>query len=117
MRYILLIYENESSAATRSEEEGKKNFGEWMAYDEAMRKAGVKLAGEPLEPTPTATTIRLDGEKVVPTDGPFAETKEQLGGYYIIEAKDLDEATEWAARMPHLGAGGSAEIRPVMELG
>ena len=88
--------------------------------------AAVRTAGEsvgappvippsPLQPTNTATTLRLKGDSVVSSDGPFAETKEQLGGFYWIEADDLDQAMEWAGKMPHLPFGGSVEIRPVVE--
>jgi hypothetical protein len=115
MRYLLLIYGEEPTQEPPAAEV-EKVMGEWYAYDAAIRSAGVHLAGEALQPSHTATTLRLkDGERVV-TDGPFAETREVLGGYYLIDVPDLDTALDWAARCP--GARfGSMEVRPIMELG
>ena len=112
-QYMILIYESEQHWAAMSEEESRRAFGEYIAYSEAMAAAGVARAGAPLHPTATATTVRLRDGKVTTTDGPFAETKEQLGGYYIIEVDGLDAALEWAARCP-AACGGSVEVRPVM---
>ncbi|HUG41248.1 MAG TPA: YciI family protein [Longimicrobiales bacterium] len=106
MRYMLLIYENENN------EPG--DLQRWFDYTEEMGKAGVMNGGEALHPTSTATTVRVKNGEPVTTDGPFAETREQLGGYYIIDCKDLDEAIRWAAKMPNADRG-SIEIRPVME--
>ena len=110
MQYMLLIYGNEK--ARPSGGELAKVMGEYMAFTQDIVKAGKFKAGDRLEPTATATTVRVRDGKTVTTDGPFAETKEQLGGYYLVEAKDLDEAIAIAARIP--GARhGSIEVRPV----
>ena len=114
MRYLLLIYQNEADHAKLSQEELGAEYAAYMAYGEEVQKRGAFLSGEPLMPTNTATTVRVRGGKTLTTDGPFAETKEQLGGYYLLNCKDLDEAIEWAARIPAVTAG-SIEIRPVME--
>ena len=112
MRYLLLIYGAENGAATQSEGEQRTMMDEYFQYTEALRSAGVMQGGEALQPTTTATTVVDDGGKPLVTDGPFAETREQLGGYYLIEARDLDEAIRIAARIP--GAKfGSVEVRPV----
>lgn len=115
MQYILLIYENEAEKKTISKEEGQKIFAEYMAYTASIKQSGHMRGGEPLEPTSTATTVRLKGGKTVRTDGPFAETREQLGGFYVVEAKDLDEAVALAARLP-AAKTGSVEVRPIMKL-
>jgi hypothetical protein len=112
MRYMLLIYEPESIWTTMSQEETGKIFGEYMAFTEGIRQSGHYVAGAPLQPTPTATTVRVKAGKTVTTDGPFAETREQLGGYYLIEAKDLDEAIAIASRIP-AARTGAIEVRPV----
>lgn len=111
MKYLLLIYEDEAITQAQPPEEMK----EWFAYTDQLRTAGKMLGGEALKPVATATTIRGADGKVITTDGPFAETKEQLGGFYMIEAKDLDDAIEWASKMPLIKRGGKVEIRPVME--
>jgi hypothetical protein len=116
MRYMLLIYDREADWASMSEEDRGKMFHEYMTFTEGIRKSGQYKAGDALQPTSAATTVRVRNGKSVTTDGPFAETREQLGGYYIVDAKDLDEATEIAARIP--GARmGSIEVRPIMEMG
>lgn len=109
MRYMLLIYEDENNPPPDEAEMGK-----WFAYTDALRNAGVHLAGEALHPTESATTVRVKNGETVATDGPFAETREQLGGYYIIDVDDLDSAIEWAAKVPNAHKG-SIEVRPVME--
>ena len=114
MHYLLLIYQNEADHARLSQEELGAEYEAYGAYGEEVQKRGAFLSGEPLMPTNTATTVRVRGGKTLTTDGPFAETKEQLGGYYLLNCKDLDEAIEWAARIPAVTAG-SIEIRPVME--
>ena len=116
MQYLLLIYGNEKSQNEMSEARQKEVVGEWMAYTEAMKKSGAFVAGDALQPVATATSVRLrDGERII-TDGPYAETKEQLGGYYLVECKDLDGALEWAGKCP--GArDGTIEVRPVMVFG
>src|SRR6185295_4349689 len=98
MEYMLLIYENEAEAKGRSPEDAKRMFGEYGEFTQSIVKSGHFKAGAPLQPVSTATTVRVRGGKQLVTDGPFAETREQLGGYYIVEAKDLDEARAIAAR-------------------
>jgi hypothetical protein len=115
MRYMLLIYDREADMAKMSEAEQGAFFGEYMAFSEAIVKSGHHKAGDPLQPVATATTVRVKNGKTVTTDGPFAETREQLGGYYIVEAKDLDEAISIAARVPS-SRTGSVEVRPIMEI-
>jgi hypothetical protein len=113
MEYMLLIYNNEKARASMSEAQKGEIFGEYRAFTDAIVKSGHFKAGAPLQPTSTATTVRVKGGKTVTTDGPFAETREQLGGYYLVEARDLDAATAIAARIP--GAReGSVEVRPVL---
>ena len=115
MRYMLLIYEPESNAAKMSQEELGRMYGEYMAFTEDIKAAGQYVAGAPLQPTATATTVRVKNGKTVSTDGPFAETREQLGGYYLVEAKDLDEAIALASRIP-AARSGSIEVRPIQEI-
>ena len=113
MQYMLLIYQNE--AQRPGEAELGKVMQEYMAFTQDIVKAGKFKAGDPLEPTNTATTVRVREGKTLTTDGPFAETREQLGGYYIVDAKDLDEAIAIAARIP--GARfGSIEVRPIRKI-
>jgi hypothetical protein len=113
MKYALTIYNEESGWDDLSEEEQGAVTQAYGQITQEMQDKGVIVAGEGLYPTATATTVRVrDGERNV-TDGPFAETKEQLGGFYVLDVKDLDEAIDWAAKIP--GAQrGSIEIRPVM---
>ncbi len=115
MRYMLLIYDRESDWAAMSEAESGKMFQEYMTFTEGIRKSGHMVAGDALQPVSTATTVRVRSGKTVSTDGPFAETREQLGGFYIVEAKDLDEATAIAAKIPG-SRTGSIEIRPIMDV-
>jgi hypothetical protein len=115
MRYALLIYANEQDWATQTEEQSQAQFEEYMAFTKDIVDRGIQQAGEALQPTSTATTVRVRDGETVTTDGPFAETKEQLGGFYLVECKDLDEAIEVAARIPD-ARGGSVEIRPIMEM-
>ena len=112
MKYLCLIYDAESTLAALSEAEMNALMGEYFAYTDSIKKSGHYLAGEALKPVATATTIRVRSGKVSTTDGPFAETKEQLGGYYLIEAKDLNEAIQVASRIPSARLG-SIEVRPV----
>ncbi len=116
MQYMLLIYDTEGSLAALSEAERNAFMGEYFSYTEALRGAGKFVAGDALQPTATATSVRLRGGERLVTDGPFAETKEQLGGYYLIEAESLDEALEWAAKIPSARLG-TIEVRPVMVYG
>lgn len=115
MRYLLMIY-NEPSAMPRSEAELGAMLAEYDAYGDWLRDSGQYLGGEALRPVVDATTVAVrDGRRIV-TDGPFAETKEHLGGYYLVDAKDLDAAIEAAARIPGARTG-RVEIRPIMEFG
>lgn len=114
MRYLCLIYEDEKRWESMPKEQAEAMMGEYGAFTEDIRKNGQYLAGEALQATPTATTVRVRNGKLSTTDGPFAETKEQLGGYYLIDAKDLNEAIQLSARIPS-ARFGSIEIRPVME--
>jgi hypothetical protein len=114
MRYALLIYANEQDWATQTEEQSQAQFQGYMAFTKDIVDRGMQQAGEALQPTSTATTVRVKNGETVTTDGPFAETKEQLGGFYIVECRDLDEAIEVAARIPD-ARGGSIEVRPVLD--
>src|SRR5687768_11065909 len=112
MRYLCLIYDEEKMWATMSENEANAIMGEYFAFTDGVKKSGHYVAGEALQPTSTATSIRVRQGKTTTTDGPFAETKEQLGGYYLIDAADLDAALKWAAKCP--GARhGCVEVRPL----
>lgn len=113
MKYMCLIYGNEAQQPQTGTPEMAQLMQGYMAFTQDIREKNVMVAGDPLEPTATATTVRLRGGKVETTDGPFAETKEQLGGYYILDCKDLDEALAYAARIP-TAAFGSIEVRPIM---
>lgn len=110
MQYMLLIYADEAIRPGKAEME--KLMKDYMAFTQDIVKAGKFKAGDRLEPTTTATTVRVRDNKTLTTDGPFAETREQLGGYYLVEAKDLDEAIAIAARIPS-ARHGSVEVRPV----
>jgi hypothetical protein len=114
MQYLILIYSDEKAGANATKEEIDAWMGEYWAYTEAMDKAGVRKGGEALQPTATATTVRVKDGKKVTTHGPFAETKEQLGGYYLVDCSNLDEAIDWAARCPSARVG-SIEVRPIMD--
>jgi hypothetical protein len=115
MKYALLIYAAERDWAEKSKEEQGQIYNEYWAYTVEIQKSGKMLSCAPLDPTPTATTIRVRNGKTVTTDGPFADTKEQLGGIYVIDVKDLNEAMAWAERIPD-ARGGSIEIRPLMNV-
>lgn len=112
MKYILLIYDRESEFASLTPEELQKIYEEHGAYSDAMEKAGVLRSGYELKPVSTATTLRFENGKATMFDGPFAETKEQLGGYYVIEVDNLEQALDWAAKMPAMRSG-SVEVRPL----
>ena len=113
MRYLCLIYDEEKKLAAMSKGESDAFMGEYFAFTEDAKKSGHYVGGNALQPVHTATSVRVRGGKMSTTDGPFAETKEQLGGYYLIECKDIDEATKWAAKCPSATIG-SIEVRPVM---
>ena len=114
MKYLCLIYEDESLYGKMPKEEADAIFGEYFAYTEGIKGSGHYLGGNALQPTQTATTLRIRNGKISTTDGPFAETKEQLGGYYLIDAKDLNDAIQVASRIPS-ARFGSIEVRPIME--
>ncbi len=114
MRYLLLIYEDESKYATMSEAEMQADMQRWGQYDGEIKGSGAASAGEALQPTATATSVRDDGGKPIVTDGPFAETKEQLGGYYLLDVENLDAAIEWAHKCP-AAKNGTVELRPIQE--
>ena len=113
MQYLCLIYDTETLWKDMSATERGSMHAQYGAFTEAIKTSGHFRAGEALQPTSTATTVRVRDGKTTITDGPFAETREQLGGFYLIEAKDLDEATAIAARIPSAKIG-SIEIRPIM---
>ena len=114
MQYALTIYDDQSKWGDMTPEDGAAVSEAYGKVTEEMRAAGIYRAGEGLQPVTTATTVRVpNGERLV-TDGPFAETKEQLAGFYVLDCKDLDEAIEWAAKIP--GAqSGCVEVRPVIQ--
>jgi hypothetical protein len=116
MRYVLMIYGDEKAGMQMTKEQQDTQMAEYWAYTNEITERGINLGGEALLPTTTATTVRVRNGKTLTTDGPFAETKEQLGGFYMLNCKDLDEAIAWAAKIP--GArDGSIEVRPVWEVG
>ena len=112
-QYLLLFYRSEDEVAALSEEERKAIVGEYFALADELRTKGGYVTGAPLQPISTATTVRIRDDEIVMTDGPFAETKEQLGGYFLIEAGSLEEACTVAARVPAARLG-SVEVRPVV---
>ena len=114
MKYLCLIYNDEKNVSTLPKEEMQALMGEYFQFTEDIRKSGHYVAGEALHDVDTATTVRVRNGKVSTTDGPFAETKEQLGGFYLIEAKDLNDAIQVAARIPSVRMG-SIEIRPIVD--
>ena len=112
MKYLCLIYDSEKTMAGMSEADAQAFMGEYFAFTEGIKKSGHYLAGEALKPVHTATTVRVRNGKMSTTDGPFAETKEQLGGFYMIEARDLNDAIQVAAKIPS-ARHGSIEVRPI----
>jgi hypothetical protein len=114
MKYLCLIYDEEKKMRSMSKAEGDAIMGEYFAFTEGIKKSGHYLGGNALQPVQTATTVRVRNGKVSTTDGPFAETQEQLGGYYLIEAKDLNDALQVAQKIPSSRIG-SIEVRPIME--
>ncbi len=113
MKYLCLIYDNEQQIGRMSKSESDAFMRAYFAFTDAIRKSGHYLGGEALQPVGTATTIRISHGKMSTTDGPFAETKEQPGGFYLIDAADLDDAIQVASRIPS-ARYGSIELRPVM---
>jgi hypothetical protein len=114
MKYVCLIYDEEKKLGTMSQEESQAFMGAYFQFTEEIRKSGNYVAGEALQPIGTATSLRKRNGKLSTTDGPFMETKEQLGGFYLIEARDLDEARQIAARIPSVNTG-TIEVRPVVD--
>ena len=114
MKYLCLIYDDEKQMAAMPRDESDAFMGEYFAFTEGIRESGHYVAGEALHPVETATTVRIRGGRVSTTDGPFAETKEQLGGFYLIEARDLNDAIQVASRIPSARTG-SVEVRPVVD--
>ena len=115
MKYLLLIYGNEQAMMAASNETAGQMLAAYGAYTEAVKKAGIYLGSNRLRPTKSASTVRVSDGKTSVLDGPYAETKEQLGGYYMIDVPDLDAALAWAARCPAT-SHGSVEVRPVWEM-
>jgi hypothetical protein len=116
MRYLCLIYDDESVIDAMSKDKSDAFMGEYFSFTDGIRQSGQYIAGEALHPVATATTVRIRNGKLSTTDGPFAETREQLGGFYLIEAADLDEAIQVAAKIPSVHTG-SIEVRPVVDFG
>ncbi len=115
MEYLFLIHVNEAALQSRGKAQAEQSLAAYSAYAEAMQKAGILRGGNRLRPTSTATTVRVANGKTTLLDGPYAETKEQLGGYFLVDVSDLDAALTWAARCP--GASqGAIEVRPIWPL-
>ena len=115
MQYMLLIYDDESQWGTWSEEDSKAFMDAYFAYTAELRNAGAFVAGEALQPTTTAKTVHVRDDQRFVTDGPFAETKEQFGGFYLVDVDSEDEALEWAAKIPS-SRYGRVEVRPLMQI-
>ena len=116
MKYLCIIYDDEKVMEKMPKEEQDAFMGEYFAFTDGIKSSGQYVAGEALHPVHTATTVRIRNGRLSTTDGPFAETKEQLGGYYLIEARDLNEAIQVAGKIPSARTG-SVEIRPVVDFG
>jgi len=114
MKYLCLIYDEEKKLGVMSQSDLDALLGEYFSFTDEIRKSGHYLGGNDLQPVHAATSVRVRNGKVSTTDGPFAETKEQLGGYYLIEARDLNDAIQVAARIPSARLG-TIEVRPIME--
>ena len=113
MKYLCLIYDEEAKLAAMPKDESDAFMGEYFAFTDGIRRSGHYVAGEALHPVQAATTLRVRNGKLSTTDGPFAETREQLGGFYLVEARDLNEAIQVASRIPSARTG-SIEVRPVV---
>jgi len=116
MRYMLLLYSAPNAGPTEGSPEQAAEMQEWYTYTQSLQEAGVLLGGEPLHGIDTATTVQVRDGQTISTDGPFAETKEVLGGFYMIDVDNVDDAIDWASKVP-LAPYGSVEVRPVLELG
>ena len=114
MQYLLLIYHKENEWESLTEDQRQNVYGDYRSLREDLVKKGNWIGGNQLQPVSTASTVRVTDKKPLITDGPFAETKEQLAGYFLIEAKNLDEALKIASRIPSAALGGSIEVRPVV---
>ena len=114
MKYLCLIYEDQTTWDRFTPDEQKKEFAAYGKFTQDVASSGHLVGGEALQPTQTATTVRVRNGSISTTDGPFAETKEQLGGYYLIEAKDLDDAIKVASQIPS-AQWGAVEVRPIMD--
>jgi hypothetical protein len=116
MKFMLLLFGDESAWEGMSEEDAAAEMGRWDAYTKELEAAGAMVSGEGLQPSATSRILRLDdGERTV-TDGPFVETKEQLGGFYVIDCASMEEALDWAAKLPS-AEQGATEVRPVLDYG
>lgn len=113
MEYLLAIYGDEKAVEAIPEDQMEDFWAGWFKYDQEVRASVNVVHGSALQPTGTATTVRYKDGAVVTSDGPFAETKEQVGGYYLIDVEDLDTALEWAGKMPSLPDGSTVEVRPL----
>jgi hypothetical protein len=116
VQYMLLIYDDEQQIAQMNDAERGPFMREYFEYTASLRERGAYVHGEPLQPTSTATTVQVRDGETLTTDGPFAETKEQLGGFYLIDVESLDEAIEWASKVPSARLG-KIEVRPVLAMG
>ena len=114
MQYLLLIYHKENEWESLTEDDRQRLYGEYRKVREDLIKKGNWIGGNQLQSVSTASTVRLKDKKTLITDGPFAETKEQLAGYFLVEANDLDEALKIAGRIPSVALGASIEVRPVV---
>ena len=114
MKYLCLIYDEEKKLESMPKDESDAFMGEYLAFTNGIKQSGHYLGGNALQPISAATTVRVRNGKLSATDGPFAETKEQLGGYYLIEARDLNDALQVAAKIPSVRIG-SIEVRPIQE--
>ena len=115
MQYLLMTYVNENGWSKMTQAEQQQGAAAYMAYGEALKKAGALLGSNRLQPTSTATTVRIANSKSQVLDGPYVDSKEQLGGYFLIDVKDLDAAISWAARCPAAGHG-VVEVRPIWSM-
>ncbi|MEZ4224750.1 MAG: YciI family protein [Polyangiaceae bacterium] len=116
MKYLLMLYADEKAGAQLPKEKMAEFMGQMYAYQDALKKAKAFISTNPLAPTNQASTVKVRGENAVVEDGPYAETQEQLGGYFVIEAADVEAAQQWAARCP-AATWGTIEVRPILDLG
>ncbi|HLL88618.1 MAG TPA: YciI family protein [Tepidisphaeraceae bacterium] len=114
MKYALIVYENAVGFAARTNEDRQTYWAAWTAYGKALGQAGVMAGGNALQGPGTATVVRVAGERRQVQDGPFADSKEQLGGFFVIDVPSLDDALAWAERAPCTSMGGAIEVRPVL---